>query len=78
MKKGFWDKFDDLMESLPNHINNEITTVGSMNKISTSGSSIVQSGDKTQITQNGDKIVITSKRGKLKITVNGKEYVEKA
>lgn len=65
-KKGFWDRFDDLMDSLPEHIENTIDKA--MEGIDYSTSSV---------SMNGTKIVTTTKNGKSVTTVNGKEVVPK-
>jgi hypothetical protein len=72
-KKGFWDKFEDMMDSLPDYIDKQVnsTTIGSGNVIQTSSR-----GKSTQIV-NGTKIVTESVNGKQKITINGEEVVPK-
>ena len=85
MKKGFWSKFDELMSSLPEAIENEIevaqSSTGNM-VVNNSNSYVKQSamfGSSTStIVQGGNKISITTKNGKTTIKVNGKEYVPKA
>ena len=83
MKKGFWSKFDELMDSLPEYVNNEIEIAqsGSNMIIGNNNSSIKQSSafgsSSSTIVQGGNKIKITTKNGKTTIKVNGKEYVEK-
>lgn len=80
-KKGFWGKFSDLMNALPEYIDSEINTIGEDNKISTKGSSLFQSSkyssSTSTIVQGGKNIKIVTKNGKTTITVNGKEYIEK-
>lgn len=89
MMGNFWKKFDDLMSSLPDEINNEIevaqnsiNTSGSNNVVVSGNSSVVQKStfgsSSSTIVQGGNKIVITTKNGKTTIKVNGKEYVPKA
>ena len=81
MKKGFWDKFSDLMDALPDHIENEINSVGENNVVINGNSSVVQKSSfgtsRSTISQGGNKIEIVTKNGKTTIKVNGKEYVEK-
>ena len=81
MKKGFWDKFSDLMDSLPDQIENEINSVGENNIVINGNSSVVQKlkfgTSRSTISQGGNKIEIVTKNGKTTIKVNGKEYVEK-
>ena len=85
-RTGFWGKFDDLMDSLPEHIDNEFrtshretTTIGKNNVVvNGSGSSVKQSssfGTSTStIVQGGKKVVIKTKNGKTTVSVNGTEY----
>lgn len=78
---GFWKKFDELMDSIPDYIEEQVDKLGdsidkftgsnSVNQVSINGKST------TTIMQNGKKIVIKSVNRKTSITVNGKEYVEK-
>lgn len=77
----FWKKFDELMDSLPDYIEEQVDKFGdsidkftddnSVSQVSVNGKST------TTIMQNGKKIVIKSVNKKTTITVNGKEYVEK-
>ncbi len=81
-RKGFWGKFDDLMDSLPEVINDaSINTIGDNNTVYTSNSTVKQvsfgGSSKSTIKQGGNTIVISTKKGKTTVTVNGKEYVEK-
>lgn len=80
-RKGFWGKFDDLMSSLPDHIDNEINTVGSDNSIYTSNKSVIQTSSfgksSTTVKQDGKKIVISTVNGKTVIKVDGVEYLPK-
>lgn len=83
-RKGFWGKFDDLFESLPEYIDGEIkaaensvNTIGN-NNVVINGSSIVKQrtvfGSSTStINQGGKKIVVKTKNNKTTISVNGKE-----
>lgn len=89
--RGFWglfddamDKLDDVMDSLPSHIDNEIksgnnsvTTVGRNNVVINGSSSVTQRsvfGSSTStIVQSGKKIEVKTKNGKTIIKVNGKE-----
>lgn len=88
-RKGFWGKFDDLFDSLPGYIDEQIksaegsvNTVG-RNNVVINGSSIVKQhtvfGSSTStINQGGKKIEVKTKNGKTTIKVNGKEvYKEK-
>lgn len=89
MRKGFWGKFDEMMNSLPEYIDEEmksveksITTVGSNNVVSVSGNTSIKQSSKfgsssSTIVQGGNKIVITTKNKKTTIKVNGKEWAEK-
>lgn len=90
-KKGFWDRFSDMMDSLPEYIDgeinsvgdNSISTVGSNNVVSISGNSSIKQTSRlgkssSVIKQGGHKIVITTKGKETTIEVDGKEYVPKA
>jgi hypothetical protein len=84
-RNGFWGRFDDLMDSLPGYIDeqvnndfsvvqsgdNSVNTVGRNNRIFSNSSS------KSVTVTNGMKIVSETKNGKSKITVNGEEVVPK-
>lgn len=76
---GFWDKFSDLMESLPAHIENEIDLAEKSGNYTQK--TVIQksssSSSTSTIVQGGNKIVVKTVNGKTKITVNGKEYTEK-
>lgn len=88
-RKGFWGKFDELIDAIPGYIDeqieagdNSITTVGSNNVVSIGGgSSIKQTSSfgksSTVIKQGGKKIVVTTQNGNTIITVDGKEYIPK-
>lgn len=80
-KKGFWEKFNDTMASLPDYIDEEINSVGDNNIVINGSSSVKQTSvfgsSKSVIKQGGKQIVITTKNGKTTITVNGKEWEEK-
>jgi frataxin-like iron-binding protein CyaY len=69
-----WKKFDELMDSLPDYIDEQVDKF-------TGGNSVVQTSSNgsstTTIMQNGKKIVVKTTHKKTTITVNGKEYVEK-
>jgi len=65
---NFWKKFDDLLDSVPDYIEEETRSI---QKQVSSGSSI------STVIQNGKKIVVKTVNGKTTVTVNGKEYVEK-
>ena len=71
----------DLMDALPDHIENEINSVGENNVVINGNSSVVQKSSfgtsRSTISQGGNKIEIVTKNGKTTIKVNGKEYVEK-
>lgn len=80
-KKGFWGKFDALMDSLPDYIDSEINSAGNNNVVINGNSSVKQTtvfgSSKSVINQGGKKIVVSTKNGKTTITVDGKEYTEK-
>jgi len=80
MKNVFWKNFENLMDSLPEYIDDEINSVGSNNVIINGNSSVRQkssfSSSTSVISQGGNKIEVTTKNGKTTIKVNGKEYVE--
>lgn len=80
-KKGFWDKFGDLMDSIPDYIDSEINSVGENNVVINGNSSVVQKSSfgtsRSTISQGGNKIEIVTKDGKTTITVNGVEYAPK-
>lgn len=73
-KTNFWNKFGDLMSSLPEYIDEQINVIGTDNTINQKSSF----GSSTSvISQGGNKIEVCTKNGKTTIKVNGKEYVEK-
>lgn len=80
-RKGFWGKFDSLMDALPDYIDNEINSVGENNVVINGNSSVVQKSSfrssKSTIVQDGKKIVVESKNGKTVIKVDGVEYIPK-
>ena len=76
---GFWGRFDDLMEGLPDYIDSQIE-VGdnSVNSIGNNNTVVQSSHSGKSITiSNGIKVVTETKNGKSKITINGEEVVPK-
>lgn len=78
-RKGFWGKFDKLMDNLPDYIDeqikagdNSVSSIGNNNIVTQSSSS-----SKSVSIVNGTKIVTESKNGKTKTTINGEEMVTK-
>lgn len=76
-RKGFWGKFDDLMGSLPEYIENQVE-INSVNSIGNNNTVIQSSRSSKSVTvTNGMKVVAETKNGKTKITINGNEVVTK-
>jgi len=73
MRKGFWGKFDELMDALPGYIDSQIEEASGDGKGWFTSKSVSTS---TTIT-NGKKVEVKTVNGKTTIKVNGKEYVEK-
>lgn len=74
-RKGFWGKFDDLMDALPDYINSEVNNSTSISQRKTETVSIPGmsfSSNTSEINQDGRKIVIKTKNKLMTITVNGK------
>lgn len=78
-RKGFWGKFDDLMDSLPGYIEEQTEKAKKSGNYTESNTVTINniSTSTTTVRQNGKKIVVQAKNGKTTITVDGKEYVEK-
>lgn len=74
MKKGFWDKFEDLMEAIPDFIDETMDKVSGGNSVN---QTTVNGHSTTKIIQGRNKIVIETLENKLVIKVNGKEWAEK-
>jgi hypothetical protein len=75
-RKGFWGKFDDLMDSLPGYIDDQMKDA--KKEVKKRGANIVNiSSSTSEIWQNGKKIVVKTVNGKTTVKVNGKEYVPK-
>lgn len=81
-RKGFWGKFDDLMDSLPGYIDSEIKyakkdIVSSRKSTTITLPKMVHTTSSSEIWQNGKHVIIKTVNGKTTIKVNGKEYVPK-
>lgn len=73
MKKGFGDKFDELMDSIPSHIEEHMVTSKS---IVNSRVSNYYSIESSTIINDGKEVKVETINGKTKVTVDGKEYVQ--
>jgi len=78
-RQGFWGRFDELINNLPDYIdkeikagNNSVNTIGRSNTIIQSSNS-----SKSVSNMNGINIVSETKNGKSKITINGEQVVPK-
>ena len=65
MNNKFWKHFDKMFDNM-----DDMFSSIDWGKVGSSYSS-------SEVTVNGRKVVISDKGGKLKITVNGKEWVQK-
>ena len=77
-KKGFWGKFDEMMDALPDYIEKHVDSVTNEVNISGSGN-VVQTSSRGKSVQivNGTKIVTEKVNGNTKTTINGEEVVPK-
>lgn len=75
MKKGFWDKFNDLMSSFPDYAEEQFEEATEEHEHK-DGLFKRKSVSITTM-QNGKTIKVKTVNGKTTVTVNGKEYVEK-
>lgn len=76
-RKGFWGKFDDLMDSLPGYIEEQTDKAKKDGTYHETIQTSSYSSSTSTINQDGKKIKVVTKNGKTTITVDGKEYVEK-
>ena len=76
-RKGFWGKFDNLMEALPDYIEEQTEKAKKSGTYSETITTSSYSSSTSTIHQDGKKIKVVTKNGKTTITVDGKEYVEK-
>lgn len=80
VKKDFWEKFEDLMDSVGGYISEQVERIS--DKFESDNDNIVTqstiNGQSTStIVQNNNKVVVKTVNGETTIMVNGKEYLPK-